>query len=108
MRRVEELCTRVRVDFDDVGLSLTPIDTLSKSGWPVNGNTIWGGEGNRLAAREVDKLGGDSDGWCAEAYLATIMGHLDYVILAGRENGVFPVGSLQRDKIVAFPLFRKW
>jgi hypothetical protein len=98
----------VRVDLDDVGSSLTPTDALSKSGWSVNGNIIRGGEGNGLAAREVDKLGGDSDGWCAEAYLATIMGHLNFDIPAGREDGVFPVGSLQRDKIVALPLFRKW
>jgi len=95
MRRVEELCTKVRVDLDDVGSSLAPTDALSKSGWPVNENIIWGGQGNRLAAREVDKLGGDSDGWCAEAYLATIMGHLNFAIRTGREYGVFPVGSLQ-------------
>ena len=86
---------------------MTPTDTLGKSGWSVNGNMNWGGEGNRLAAREVDKLGGDSDGWCTEVYLAIIMGHLDNVIPTGREDGVFPVDSLQRDEIIAFPLFRK-
>jgi hypothetical protein len=80
---------------------------LGKSGWSVNGNINWGGEGNRLPTREVDKLGGDSDGWCTEAYLAIIMGDLNDVIPAGREDGVFSVDGLQRDEIIAFPLFRK-
>lgn len=87
----------MRVDLDDVSLSLAPTLALRKSSWPIDGKVVWNGEGNRLATREVKKLGGDGDGWRAEAYRAAKMEHLDYGISARRKDGIFAVRSLQRD-----------
>jgi hypothetical protein len=108
IRRIDELRTNVRVGLDDISLSQTPSDTLCKSSWPVDGKTVGDGEANRLVTREVDKLGSDGDRWRAEPYRATIMKHLGYGIPARREDWVFTVCSLRGDKVVTFPIFRKW
>jgi hypothetical protein len=107
IRRIDELCTSVRVDLDEVGLSLTPTDALLKSSRPIDEKVIWNGKGGYLVTREIEKLGGDSDGGRAEAYWAAKVEHLDYGISARRKDGVFAVRGLQRDQIVGFPIFRK-
>jgi hypothetical protein len=84
----------MRVDFDDVRPSLTPVDTLGESSWPVDGKIIRNDQGNDLATREEDEFSSDSDRRWAEAYWAAKMDHLWYGIPSWRENRIFTVGSL--------------
>ena len=81
---------------------------MGKSSWPVDGKAVRDGEANRLVTREVDKLGSDGDRWRTEANRATIMKHLGYGIPTRREDGIFAVCALQGNKVVTFPIFRKW
>jgi hypothetical protein len=58
----------VRVDLDEISLSLTPTDALCESGWPIDEKVGRDLEWSDLATRKENELGGDGDGRCAEAY----------------------------------------
>ena|SRR6266446_3730021 len=94
----------MRVNLDDVSLSLAPTDALRESSWSIDRKIRRGLERGHLATRNVDELCGDSDGWCAKAYGAIKVQHLCDGIPARREDGVFTVSGLHRDKITGFPL----
>ena len=81
---------------------------MRESGWSIDRKIGRGLKRSHLATRNVDELCGDSDGRCAKAYVAIKVQYLCDGIPTRREDGVFTVGGLQRDKVSAFPLFWEW